>query len=88
MIDDDRKQGYGISEGGYESGISTVAAPVRGEHERIVAAVSVTVPAQNIDPARAAELIGHVRTAANQLSERLRHLPRVAPLALKQKLAA
>ncbi len=74
LIDHDRAQGYGISQGGFESGISVIAAPVQDENGKVSAAISITVPAQQIDAARAAPLIAHVRAAAAQLSGRVRHM--------------
>ena len=88
MVRHAHERGHGISEGGYESGISTIAAPVRGAHDRIVAAVSITVPAPTIDPTRAPDLIGHVLETARLLSECLRHLPHDLPMKRNQKLAA
>ena len=75
MIDADHTRGYGLSEGGYETGISTVAAPVLNERGEVCAAVSITVPAQQIEAAKLNGLAKHVRAAAAQLSQRIRHLP-------------
>lgn len=88
MIEADRKRGYGLSEGGYESGISTIAAPVTGEEGRIVAAVSITVPSQNIDPALVDSLAGQVCRAAADLSSRLRLQPHTRAPSRPHKLAA
>ncbi|MEO6623353.1 MAG: IclR family transcriptional regulator, partial [Burkholderiaceae bacterium] len=46
LVEADAQRGYGISQGGFEAGISTVAAPVFDDHHHIAAAVSVTVPSQ------------------------------------------
>lgn len=75
LIDADRAQGYGVSQGGFETGITTVAAPVFNEQGQVVAAVSITVPQQQISADQAAVLVPQVRQAADQLTERLRHLP-------------
>ena len=90
MIDHDRAQGYGISQGGFETGISTVVAPVFGDGHDVIAAVSITVPAQQIAPARATTLVKAVRSAAAQLSARISHpaANRTAPRSDLQKLAA
>lgn len=74
LIDHDRAQGHGISQGGFESGISVIAAPVQDQDGNVTAAISITVPAQQIDSARAAPLIAQVRGAAEQLSGRVRHM--------------
>ena len=88
MIAADRRRGYGISEGGYESGISTIAAPVTGEGGNIVAAVSITVPAQSIDAALVDDLVRAVCDTARQLSDRLRNQPQGHAKPHQQKLAA
>ena len=75
LIDADRKAGYGISQGGFETGISTLAAPVFNDQAEVVAAVSITVPAQQLSDAQVAQLLPLVRSAAAQLTQRLSHLP-------------
>lgn len=75
MIDADARRGYGISQGGFESAISTIAAPVFDHHHRVSAAVSITVPAQQIEPQQHDELVAQVRAAAQRLSERFSLLP-------------
>ena len=77
-IDVDASRGYGISQGGFESAISTIAAPVFDEHHRVSAAVSVTVPAQTVDPSAQDELVAQVRSAARRLSQCISHVPAVA----------
>jgi len=83
LIAQDRQRGHGISMGGYESGISTVAAPVFGGPGKVAAAISVTVPAQRIDEPELAELVAMVCDAARQLSDRLQHLPGRGPWPVK-----
>jgi DNA-binding IclR family transcriptional regulator len=75
LIDEEARQGYAISEGGFESGISVVAAPVHDQTRKVAAAVSVTVPLQQIEPALAASLVAAVRDAAARLAQRLSHQP-------------
>ncbi len=75
LIDADARRGYGISQGGFESAISTIAAPVMDSHGRVSAAISVTVPAQQIDPQQVDALVAQVCAAARQLSLRISHLP-------------
>jgi DNA-binding IclR family transcriptional regulator len=74
-VQSDAKRGWGISQGGFETGISTIAAPVFNERHQVCAAVSITVPASRIEPSQAEILVGHVRDAASALSQRLSHLP-------------
>ena len=78
LIAQDRERGYGVSMGGYEAGISTIAAPVFNEQGRVTAAVSISLPTGRIDEPELAPLIEAVRAAAAQMSERLRHQPEQA----------
>ncbi|MBM3408900.1 MAG: IclR family transcriptional regulator, partial [Betaproteobacteria bacterium] len=55
------------------TGISTVAAPVITGSGRVAAVVSVTVPAQKIEPERALSLAAQVRDAAAEIAVRLSH---------------
>jgi DNA-binding IclR family transcriptional regulator len=75
LISADRTAGYGISQGGFETGISTLAAPVFNDQTAVVAAVSITVPAQQLSDAQVVQLLPLVRAAAAQLTQRLSHLP-------------
>lgn len=74
LMETDRAAGYGLSQGGFETGISTVAAPVLNDEQRVVAAISITVPAQQVASDQAGRLIELVRDAAGQLTQRISHL--------------
>ena len=75
LIDQDKARGYGVSQGGFEAGISTIAAPVYDDRHAVTAAVSVTVPAQQVDAGNLSVLAEHVKAAAARLSQRISHLP-------------
>jgi DNA-binding IclR family transcriptional regulator len=75
QLEVDRQNGFGISQGGFETGISTIAAPVFNDRMEVVAAVSITVPAQHLDNNITEQLVPMVRHAAQQLTERLSHMP-------------
>ncbi|GAB3186266.1 IclR family transcriptional regulator [Hydrogenophaga aquatica] len=75
LIDQDRAKGYGVSMGGYETGISTIAAPVFNDRGEVAAAISISVPAQRIDDEALPPLVAMVQEAASQLTERISHLP-------------
>ena len=75
LIDEDRARGYGVSQGGFETGISTIAAPVFDERGNVAAAISITVPAQHVDEKELAALVAQVREAAQELSVHLSHSP-------------
>jgi DNA-binding IclR family transcriptional regulator len=83
LIDADRVRGFGISQGGFESGISTIAAPVFDDRHHVAAAISVTVPASQVDPGKLDGLVAQVQATAARLSQRISHLPAtVHPAAL------
>lgn len=78
LIDKDRAHGYGLSQGGFETGISTIAAPVFNDKHHVVAAISITVPAQQVDPNQTKILVSHVQSAAAQLTERISHFQKLS----------
>ncbi len=78
LIDEDKARGFGVSQGGFESGISTIAAPVFDDRHAVAAAVSVTVPAQQVDSDKLAALVAQVKAAASRLSQRISHMPPAA----------
>jgi DNA-binding IclR family transcriptional regulator len=66
-----RRYGYGVSEGGFELGISTIAAPVLGARGEVQAAISITVPSATIEPQALPKLVQEVQLAAAKLHTRL-----------------
>jgi DNA-binding IclR family transcriptional regulator len=70
-----RVQGFAVSQSGFETGISTIAAPVFDDRGRIVAAVSISVPAPKIEVTELSTLTEQVLQAARQLTQRLSHRP-------------
>ena len=75
MVQEDAARGYGISQGGFETGISTIAAPVMDDRHAVTAAVSVTVPEAQVDAASLNTLVAQVRAAAAKLTQRISHAP-------------
>ncbi|MBS7808804.1 IclR family transcriptional regulator [Variovorax sp. PCZ-1] len=75
LIDEAAEAGYAVSQGGFESGISTVAAPVFNEDKQICAAVSVTVLSSRIPEDKLPLLITQVRESALTLTWRMQHTP-------------
>jgi DNA-binding IclR family transcriptional regulator len=75
LIDEAAEMGYAVSQGGFESGISTVAAPVFNEDKQICAAVSVTVLSARIPEDKLPLLITQVRESAHTLTWRMQHTP-------------
>lgn len=90
----DKANGFGISQGGYETGISTIAAPVFNDSHEVVAAVSITVPTQHLDQTQKDTLVPQVMEAAAQLTQRISHTPqpqreaRLSQQRLQEKIAA
>jgi DNA-binding IclR family transcriptional regulator len=72
LLAEDRRRGYGVSTAFYESGITSVAAPVRDHNGRIVAAINAAA----VDPALAPQFLhgalkDEVCAAAATISEML-----------------
>ena len=82
LVQQIRARGWVMAEGFFEAHICTVAAPVRDQDGRIVAAVAVTVPGAAIASDRQAALVAQVRATAAQLSTLLDYRPemRAAPV--------
>ncbi|MHB8732442.1 MAG: IclR family transcriptional regulator [bacterium] len=76
-LEEIRRRGYAADEEEFEDGIRCVAAPVRDYRGRVVAALSVSVPAGRLPRARAASLVEQVLDTARRVSEALGH--RTAP---------
>jgi DNA-binding IclR family transcriptional regulator len=76
-LEEVRRRGYATDEEEFEDGIRCVAAPVRDYRGRVVAALSVSVPAARLPRARAAALVEQVLDTARRVSEALGH--RTAP---------
>jgi DNA-binding IclR family transcriptional regulator len=74
-VDETQSTGYAISQGGFESGISTIAAPVFNEDKQVCAAISVTVLSSRIPEEKLPLLITQVRESAHLLTWRLQHTP-------------
>jgi len=71
MIDQERAQGFGLSQGGFESGISTLAAPVMDHEHQTVAALSITIPSPKLPDLETKKLIALVQSCAQELTARL-----------------
>jgi len=69
-LDRVRRQGYAIDDEEAFPGIKCVAAPIRDGKERIIAAISATVPKQRMDPERTEELCMMITDAAEKITEK------------------
>ena len=67
-----RRQGFALDNEEAFPGIRCVAAPLRGRSGRVLAALSLTVPAQRMGARRQAELKDWVTDTAARISERVR----------------
>ncbi|MFE7524984.1 IclR family transcriptional regulator [Kitasatospora sp. NPDC057542] len=68
-----RRRGWAQSVGERELGVASVSAPVRGQSNRVVAAVSVSGPVERLTRHPGAHLAQAVVEAAHRLTEALRH---------------
>lgn len=75
LLETDRQRGYVMGEGFYEASISTIAAPVRDESNRIVAAMGTTITSAHIEVGLIDAMVQHVRASADQLSRLLNYQP-------------
>ncbi len=73
LVDEAAKEGIAVSQGGFESGISTIAAPVFNGDKQVCAAISVTVLSARIAEEKLPMLLLQVREAAHMLTWRLQH---------------
>jgi DNA-binding IclR family transcriptional regulator len=76
LLELDRQRGYVMGEGFYEASISTIAAPVRDESNRIVAALGTTIPSAHIETGLIDDMVQRVRMSADELSRLLNYQPR------------
>ncbi|HLW47885.1 MAG TPA: IclR family transcriptional regulator [bacterium] len=72
-FDEVRRRGYATDEEEFEEGIRCIAGPVRDYRGRVVAAVSVSVPAGRLPRTRTASLVEQVLDTARLVSEALGH---------------
>ncbi|MDP3797338.1 MAG: IclR family transcriptional regulator [Polaromonas sp.] len=75
LLEMDRQRGYVMGEGFYEASISTIAAPVRDESSRIVAAMGTTIPSAHIEAGQIDAMVQRVRASADELSRLLNYQP-------------
>ncbi len=76
LLRGDRANGFALSESFFEPGVSAVAAPVRDDSGRIVAAVSITVHQPTLEPAEQRErLVKRVLRTATEISGKLSYRP-------------
>ncbi|MGH3249305.1 MAG: IclR family transcriptional regulator [Trebonia sp.] len=67
---DARRDGYAVSHGEREDGISAVAAPITGRSGAVVAALALSGPTLRFTAERVTEFAADLRLAAARLSER------------------
>jgi DNA-binding IclR family transcriptional regulator len=69
-IDETTQQGYGVSHGEREDGLSAVAVPIVGRSGSVVAALSLSGPTLRFSDERVAEFAADLRRVAQRISER------------------
>jgi DNA-binding IclR family transcriptional regulator len=75
MMDQERSQGYSLSQGGFEDAISTLAAPVLDDDRHVIAALSITIPSAKLPDLELESLISMVQSCAQELSARMSRTP-------------
>lgn len=70
-LDQVRRQGYAASIEETAAGLSAVSAGVRDVHGRMLAAISVSLPAERLDPDRAELIAAAARNRAARIEEEL-----------------
>jgi IclR family acetate operon transcriptional repressor len=63
-----RADGHSITRGELDRDVLGIAAPIRGEHDAVIAAVSVAAVASRISPDTEADIVARVRAAAEEIS--------------------
>ncbi|RZS78433.1 IclR family transcriptional regulator [Pigmentiphaga kullae] len=86
LLVEDRRRPYLLHEGFFESGISTLAAPVREQGGAIAAALGVAMPAVPLEAGRLERLAGSVCESAAELSSLLNYRGQDAAYGLDEKL--
>jgi IclR family KDG regulon transcriptional repressor len=74
-LEDVRRRGYATDDEEFEDGIRCIAAPVRDYRGRVIAAVSVSVPAGRMPRSRTGPLTEQVLETARRVSDGLGHKP-------------
>ena len=86
LLAEDRRRPYLLHEGFFESGISTLAAPVREQGGAIAAALGVAMPAVPLEAGRLERLADSVCENAAELSSLLNYRGQDAAYGLDEKL--
>ena len=66
-----RERGYAVDDAEHEPGVRCIAAPIRDYRGKVVAAVSLTGPAEVVCPARETEIADWVVRTARDISRRM-----------------
>jgi DNA-binding IclR family transcriptional regulator len=65
-----RSQGYGFDEEEHEQGVCCIAAPIFGLNGNAIGAISISGPAERLNPVRERDdLIQWITTASSEISE-------------------
>lgn len=66
-----RSEGFAISYGEWDEGITSVAAPIFGTGGQVVGSINISGPSFRLDPDRIQMMVGALRAAAQMISQRL-----------------
>ncbi|MFT3777281.1 MAG: IclR family transcriptional regulator [Ottowia sp.] len=75
VVQAQRQRGHVLSQGYFEPNISTIAAPVRDDTGRVVAALGMTMNTGRIQDDQIGTLVSQVRETADELSALLNYAP-------------
>ena len=81
VLKQDRKRGYAISEAYFESGIGAIAAQVRDDTKRVIAAINVTYQNSNVERVNIqGEILAKVLQAAKEISHQMNYNGKLVPV--------
>lgn len=84
LLPEIRKNGFAMSSGSYEDGVTGIAAPYFGPDGRVCGSVAVAIPTSRATDELCANVVGHVCAAARRLTE-LRGGPHGGPATGKEE---
>jgi IclR family transcriptional regulator, KDG regulon repressor len=73
-LDQIKEKGYEVDEGDFETGVYAIGAPVFDHNRKVVAGVTLTIPANRYSEERRSQTIEMVISAADQISRNLGYI--------------
>lgn len=82
-IEEIRRRGYAVNKGEWREDVCGIAAPVRNNHNQVVAALGISGPKSRLTADRIGKLAAEVIAGANDISSRLGHVGGMRSVATK-----